>query len=303
MRKQALIVLILAILPLAAAGQAKPESEPSEGRYLIETRLLRGSSPKSPLPAAPAVRVTAFSDLYVAAQGPEKEDKPGQDPLASLKAELKEIYNLSSVDQVSLGRLLWDGRRAQVSQSVLLDGRIYPILFSPKVTGPQTMSLRVEFSREAGEAKPESLMSTDVQVRLGERMVVGFPVGGETLHLSLLVRKLTGGETAHLPIHIWKPSSLNTVPVRTILPVPVSAPMPEYPEALKKRKIEGVAVLHVETGLNGRVKSMVAMGATNAELAAAAMKAVGKWIFRPAAWNQRPVSSEFYLRIEFRLPE
>jgi TonB family protein len=286
-----------------AADAVNSSGAAKEERYIIETRLFRGASPKSPLKAEPAILITAFSDLFVAAQGAREAEASGGNSLAALKAELAEIYNLVAVDQVSAGRLIWDGRRDRVSQAVLLGETMYPMLFFPKITGAQTATIRVEVNREAGEAKPEAILATDVRLRLGERMVLGFPLEGESLHLSLLVRKLSRDEILNIPVEVKDVPGPGIVAVQNILPSPISAPLPEYPERIKKRKIEGVVILRVATDQQGKVRFVAATGATHPDLAMAAERAVWQWRYRPVLWKGRPVSSGFYIRFEFRLLE
>ncbi len=299
----AAVVTLTAALSAGMADTSDKTATAKEERYIIETRLFRGTSPKGPLKSEPAILITAFSDLFVAAHGPSDADALGGDSLTALKAELAQIYNLIAVDQVSVGRLLWDGRRDRVSQAVLLGETLVPMLFFPKITGAQTVTVRVEVGREEGQAKPESVLATDVHLRLGERMVLGFPLEGESLHLSLLVRKLSRDEIVNIPVEVKDVPGPRVVAVQNILPSPVYAPLPEYPERIRKRKIEGVVILSVATDQQGKVRYVAALGATNPDLSMAAERAVWQWRYRPVLWKGRPVSSGFYIRFEFRLLE
>ena len=72
-------------------------------------------------------------------------------------------------------------------------------------------------------------------------------------------------------------------------PVPVTRVEPAYPEFAREAQIQGKVVLHVLVGKDGRVKNVkVIKGVTG--LNEEAVKAIQKWVFKPALSNNKPVA-------------
>jgi len=72
-------------------------------------------------------------------------------------------------------------------------------------------------------------------------------------------------------------------------PVPVTRVEPSYPEFAREAQIQGKVVLHVLVGKDGRVKNVkVIRGVTG--LNEEAVKAIQKWVFKPALSNNKPVA-------------
>ncbi|HLQ65959.1 MAG TPA: TonB family protein [Candidatus Limnocylindrales bacterium] len=72
-------------------------------------------------------------------------------------------------------------------------------------------------------------------------------------------------------------------------PSPVTHPDPIYPEIAREAQIQGVVVLHVLVGKDGRVKSIKVKQSVT-YLDQAAKDAVMKWVFKPALSNNKPVA-------------
>jgi TonB family protein len=82
-------------------------------------------------------------------------------------------------------------------------------------------------------------------------------------------------------------------------PVPVVHEQPQYPEAAHEAGIQGLVLLHVLVGTDGRVKSVkVIRGVTG--LNEAAIEAAKKWVFKPALSNNKPVA--IWIEVPFRFP-
>ena len=81
-------------------------------------------------------------------------------------------------------------------------------------------------------------------------------------------------------------------------PVPVTTVQPLYPEFAREAQIQGKVVLHVLVGKDGRVKdAKVFKGVTG--LNEEAIKAVRKWVFKPALSNNKPVAVWVEVPIDF----
>ncbi len=84
-------------------------------------------------------------------------------------------------------------------------------------------------------------------------------------------------------------------------PVPLDQPRPEYSAEAREHKHEGVVVLRVEVGPDGRVSHVKVQNPLGMGLDEKAMDAVRQWVYKPALKNGRPVAVQFDLSINFRL--
>ncbi|MGH9530864.1 MAG: energy transducer TonB, partial [Terriglobales bacterium] len=84
-------------------------------------------------------------------------------------------------------------------------------------------------------------------------------------------------------------------------PVPLDQPRPEYSAEAREHKHEGVVVLRVEVGPDGRVSNVSVQNPLGMGLDEKALEAVRQWMYKPALKNGRPVAVQFDLSINFRL--
>jgi len=82
----------------------------------------------------------------------------------------------------------------------------------------------------------------------------------------------------------------------------LSNPPPVYPDSSRREKQEGLAVLSVIIGTDGRPETIsLQTGSGFAALDQAALEAVRKWRFRPASLGSLKVKSRVIIPIRFRL--
>ncbi len=91
------------------------------------------------------------------------------------------------------------------------------------------------------------------------------------------------------------------VPERTALARVVDRVEPEYPDAAKVHHIQGIVVLDVLVGGDGRVQRLSPVRGYP-RLVAAAADAVRQWRFEPIIRNGRPASFETNITLTFALP-
>ena len=91
------------------------------------------------------------------------------------------------------------------------------------------------------------------------------------------------------------------IPERTALARVVARVEPEYPDAAKAHHIQGIVVLNVLVGGDGRVRRLSSVRGYPG-LAAAATDAVRQWRFEPMSRNGRPTSFETNITLTFALP-
>ncbi|MEY2926650.1 MAG: hypothetical protein RL367_1127, partial [Pseudomonadota bacterium] len=78
---------------------------------------------------------------------------------------------------------------------------------------------------------------------------------------------------------------------------------PEYPAAMVRQEIEGVAKVKVLIGVDGRVKDIVNLGSDNqAFFDATSKQALSKWRFKPATRDGVAVESWSVQTVKFQMP-
>ena len=84
---------------------------------------------------------------------------------------------------------------------------------------------------------------------------------------------------------------------------PLLGPAPEYPKALRKKKIEGSALLSITIDQRGNVMDPSVAEASTPEFGAAAMDVIKQWRFLPKVVAGKPVSSKVKIPFAFTLPK
>ena len=75
---------------------------------------------------------------------------------------------------------------------------------------------------------------------------------------------------------------------------------PRYPASMQNTNIEGKVVLHTIIGLDGAVKEVHTVEATNSEFEQAATEAVRQWRFTQTLLNCVPIEVEMNVLSSFR---
>lgn len=84
-------------------------------------------------------------------------------------------------------------------------------------------------------------------------------------------------------------------------PRPIFTPDPEYSEEARKAKYQGVVVLWLVVGPDGRPRDMRIQRGLGMGLDAKAMEAVKQWKFEPATKDGKPVAVQINVEVNFRL--
>lgn len=85
------------------------------------------------------------------------------------------------------------------------------------------------------------------------------------------------------------------------LPVLVHRVQPDYPDVVRRARIEGLVVLRAVISRNGDVEVREVLQSVNPILEREAIKAVNQWKYRPARFNGRAVSVWFTVTVSFKL--
>jgi TonB family protein len=270
--------------------------------WIIETRLFKGTKQEGATkPGSPIIITTFSAPVMVSAEEPSSASGAEPDSVSTMKSELAKIYQLKNVDYISSGRMIWDGKKEILNEAILLDGTLYPILFSPKTQNGRMVSFRIDMRRHSGQEESERIINTEMTLCLDDPVVLGFPAEGHVYFLSLQVKKQSGSEVRQAAIKT-APEGDDLFPLDLFtLPQPKFTIMPVYPETCKKERIQGTVVLLVRTDREGRVKTVRVLEREHPDLAKSAVKAIEQWIYNPVLSKGKPVPTMFYMTVYFRL--
>jgi TonB family protein len=84
-------------------------------------------------------------------------------------------------------------------------------------------------------------------------------------------------------------------------PKPLYTPEPEFTEAARSRRFQGVTGLNVTIDSTGRVRNIRIAHALGMGLDESAITTVSSWRFAPAQIDGRPVAVEVYIEVDFHL--
>jgi TonB family protein len=103
------------------------------------------------------------------------------------------------------------------------------------------------------------------------------------------------------------PSAEPTGPIRFVVggkitePEKLSGPVPLYPEAARRARIQGVVVLECIIGKSGDVTDVKVLRGLPLGLTESAVDAVRSWKFKPSTLNEKPVEVLYILTVRFNL--
>ena len=84
-------------------------------------------------------------------------------------------------------------------------------------------------------------------------------------------------------------------------PKPIYQPDPEYSEEARKAKYQGVCVLWMVVGPDGKPRDIKVSRSLGLGLDEKAIEAVKTWKFEPAMKDGRPVAVEISVQVDFHL--
>jgi len=302
-------------------------------RYVIDVQLFRGARDVGRPQATAKVTISSFSDsLFFPAKRSSPTEKPASGATPGITTELASIFQLNRIDPVNSSEIVWDGQKEIVSESILIDGQLYPIVLYPKVLPSQKVSFKIEISRYSDQnvgslspeldqlaTKPETriftkvrrvesswgegepVLSTEIVALFDDNVVVGFPFNDQSYFLALRVK-----ERPVIPQA--QPTTGSALEAEDVLPAgflippkPLLQIMPDYPETCKRASIEGTVALLITTDRKGNVENARVISPAQSALNRAAVEAIRQWRFEPVVSKGRRVKTIFYMMVDFRL--
>ena len=217
-----------------------------------------------------------------------------------LKQDLQKIYKIENIDHLASGLMIWDGKKTRLDGIIMLKESSYPLMFYPNLIAEGSLNLRVQVSQPKNTSGPprvsgENLLDTEIVMRQDSPYVLGFPSEGSSYFLSISIAKKEAGE-------FQTDEYFQAGPEQNIphTPSPTHKTIPIYPPNLKKERIGGKVILQVGIDKQGNVIKVDILDADHPDLGRASLSAIEQWKFTPIIKNNRPISANFPVVVEFR---
>jgi TonB family protein len=192
----------------------------SQENVVIQTRLFKGTRVESVSKAEPTVVFTYFFEPVVFPMQARSIDDADL-WIAAIKKDMANIYQLKTVDHLVSSSMIWDRRKSNLNEMILVEHDIYPIHLSPRLLPNDTVSLKIviekytaeQMSLSAAEStlNPDSrtgifsdaelmslkskkdkerlILDTEIVLNYDDPVVLGLPSDGNFYFLSLLLKK------------------------------------------------------------------------------------------------------------------
>lgn len=267
---------------LAAGAPAPAGDEPEFGS-------LRRTSGKDPVYPEPHGRTVPVVEIVLRAGGPESPVVLSVDPPAAVLAALRALRGW---------RFAPDSEQPSVRR-LSLPPRIRPGAPAPEPATSRFAKLALEALNDGDGVLAECYWD---QVGAADRGRFGRnfePLRNEPSRIDArwsLARPPRGVPASNGPGH-----DPTTVDGDVRAPVKVHTPPPQYTEAARKARVQGVVILQAIVDREGNVRNVEALRGLPEGLDDQAIEAVCRWKFRPATLDGKPVDVYYNLTVNFTL--
>jgi TonB family protein len=278
-------------------------------RILLESRLFKGTRGETAAqPSAPVV-ISSFASPILVFPSPTPADTEAEFRSATvIKEELAEVYRQQNIEYLSTVHAIWDARRNDLRETLLLDNESYLIKYTPKILSRTKANLKVSIYKDTETKKisvrgaregGEKIVETEIEVNFNEPTILGFPNNGNSYFLSVMLSAQPESGAGRETILKDDRSSL----IGDVMAPPKSIRwiIPAYPENCKKAGLEGTVLLNVTTDNNGTVTDVRVMKSVHPDLDNAAQDALRHWSYEPIYKDGQPVSANFVVLVDFRM--
>ena len=204
----------------------------------------------------------------------------------SVAEEIKETFNLKSLELISAPRVMTDvGKEARV--------RMGPSI-SEAVDIVELTFL------------PTSLKNDVVHMKASFRLDDMEPAGAEfttQLNKPVTLASRIDGQIVFILCRVMDQSKLKTVKEEKwdMPPKVLKKVNPVYPESMRKAALSDVIVLELTIGTDGKVHKTRALKGEHEEAIEAAVAAVKQWEWEPAQNGGKPVEARYVVTLAFKL--
>lgn len=246
---------------------------------VVQLRLYEGA--REPVKITPKVTTTAqLTPLF---RGHIKLEQDHSEE----KAEIKKIFNLSSLEKLSSALWVWEeGKPKSRFQLIVIGGQDFYIYLNPK-TGTDGFQMEV---MEKEQAKMKKIFESDFILPQNKSTIFGF--------------EDSSGKPYFLAFDRYQDSKMSlklAMPIRSKeKPKLLKLAKPVYPKEALRSKISGIVIMEATTDVYGKVQN-VKVKEGHPVLNEAAVEAVKKWIYEPYLIDGKPKPVRFTVTVNFSL--
>jgi len=229
--------------------------------------------------------------------------------------------------------MIWDGKKKNLINTILLENSILPIEFYPEIVSDQNANLRIRVTQMFGEGMKlaadtlqlekerkawvisgpmeitssemnvRELLDTEITLNFNQPVVLGFPINGTSYFLEVRInnkkeaRNFSGVKDKYKEYTEMVKTDTNFLQP----PTPVREVRPVYPTKCKEKNIEGAVILHVEIDEEGNVINIELLKSAHKNLNQAAVEALRQWKYQPVKKDGESVPVTFTVTVDFKL--
>ena len=297
---------------------------------IIESRLFKGT--KHERLSQEEIIISSLSEPFIVpVRSTDIENEKWT--VESMQRELRNLYQLQQVDHLASANMIWDGKKKNLTKTILLERSLLPIEFYPEIVSDQSANLRIRVSQMFGEGMKltadsmrlekermawvisgpleitssemnvRELLDTEITLNFNQTVVLGFPMNGTSYFLEV---RINNKKEARNFSGVKDKYKEYTEMVKTDMdflqpPNPVREVRPVYPKKCKEKNIEGAVILQVGIDAEGNVINVELLKGAHKNLDQAAVEALRLWKYQPVKKDGEPVPVTFTVTVDFKL--
>lgn len=115
---------------------------------IIESRLFKGTKLESLLQAE--IIISSLSEPFIVpVRSSDIENEKWS--VESMQRTLRNLYQLRQVDHLASANMIWDGKKKNLTKTILLERSLLPIEFYPEIVSDQSANVRIRVTQMFSE--------------------------------------------------------------------------------------------------------------------------------------------------------
>ncbi len=297
---------------------------------IIESRLFKGI--KHERPSQAEIIISSLSEPFIVpVRSSDIENEKWT--VEFMQRELRNLYQFRQVDHLASANMIWDGKKKNLTKTILLERSLLPIEFYPEIISDQNANLRIRVSQMFGEGMKltadsmrlekermawvisgpleitssemnvRELLDTEITLNFNQPVVLGFPINGTSYFLEVRINIKKDAKNFSGVKDKYKEYTEMVKTDTDFLqpPTPVREVRPVYPKKCREKNIEGAVILQMGIDAEGNVISIVLLKGAHKNLNQAAVEALRQWKYQPVKKDGEPVPVTFTVTVDFKL--
>ncbi len=297
---------------------------------IIESRLYKGTKLER-LSQAEIIISSLSEPFIVPVRSSDIENEKWT--VESMQRALRNLYKLRQVDHLASANMIWDGKKKNLINTILLESSILPIEFYPEIVSDQNANLRIRVTQMFGtgmklttesmrlekermawvisgpleitspEMNVRELLDTEITLNFNQSVVLGFALNGTSYFLEVRINKKKEARNFSGVKNKYKEyTKMIKIDLDFLQPPnPVREVRPVYPAKCKEKNIEGAVILQVGIDEEGNVINVELLKGAHKNLDKAAEEALSQWKYQPVKKDGKPVPVTFTVTVDFKL--